>query len=192
MMNENKTIIEKAKKIISNMKGTIKVEKLSNKEILYLIDIESNIDINIIPVVNEGMKECFKQDITFVVFKKGYFRLPPSPTIILAGQDGEIIGHEIFNEEERERYRNDDNAFLLSEDFVIFRDKNQHNNRYINEKSFILPPVAFPELENIDGISNVVSSSPSTHSDEYLKEKYGYNPKDGSIASILVSISLDK
>ena len=69
MMNENKTIIEKAKKIISNMKGTIKVEKLSNKEILDLIDIESNIDINIIPVVNEGMKECFKQDITFVVFK---------------------------------------------------------------------------------------------------------------------------
>ena len=191
MMNSN-NIIEKAKKIISNMEGTIKVERLSNKEILDLIDIESNIDINIIPVVNEGMKECFKQDITFVVFKKGYFRLPPSPTIILAGEDGEIIGHEIFSKEEREKYRNDNNAFLLSEDFVIFRDKNQHNNRYINEKSFILPPVAFPELENIEGISNVVSSSPSTHSDEYLKENYGYNPKDGSIASILVSISLDK
>ncbi|OWT32800.1 hypothetical protein BGI41_05745 [Methanobrevibacter sp. 87.7] len=192
-MNSNeKKIIEKAEKIISNMKGTLKVEKLSNKEILDLIDIESKIDINIVPIINEGMKECFRQDVTFVIFKKGYFRRPPSPTLILVGHNGEIIGHEIFTDEERDEYKNDDNAFLLSEDFVIFKDKNQYNNRYLSEKSFVLPPVAFPELENIEGIKKVVSSSPSTHSDEYLKKNYGYDPKDRSIASILVSISLEK
>ena len=53
---------------------------------------------------------------------------------------------------------------------------------------FVLPPVPFPELDpfKLDG---VVSSSPSTKSDEYLKNKYSYGD-DSSIATIIVSFNI--
>lgn len=191
MMNNNTQIIKKAEEIISNMEGTLEVEPLTNKQIIDLIDIESKIDMHIVPVINEGMKECFRQDVSFVVFKKGHFRQPGSPTLVLLGDEGEVLGHEIFKDEKREEYEKDDNIFFLSRDFIIFKDRHHHNNRYTGEKCFVLPPVPFPELERIDKVTKVVSSSPSTHSDEYLKKEFNYDPKDGSIASIIVSFSTD-
>jgi len=185
---ENKEIIEKSKEIIRKMDGVLKVERLSNINILNLIDIESNIDINLVPIINDGMKECFRRDVTLVIFKKGNFRIPPSPTVLLINNDGKILGHDIFTEEEKEKFENDDNALFLSEDFVVFRKEHQESKKYLNQECFILPPVDFPELEVIDDIKDIISSSPSTHSDEYLKKTYGFD-NDSSIATILVAYS---
>ncbi len=176
----------KAKNIIQNLDGVIDVQKLTKQDIVKLIDIESNIDNELIPVINEGMKECFRQDVSFVIFKKG-FRLPPSPTVLLTNYDGQILGHEILTREDREKYKNDENAFFLGNDFVLFRNM-RGINKYPGKECFILPPIDFPELKTLNEINTVVSSSPSTQSDEYLKEKYGFI-EDGTIATLIVSFS---
>lgn len=73
-------------------------------------------------------------------------------------------------------------------DFVIFKDVLNNYNLEKGNEYFVLPPVPFPELDpfKLDG---VVSSSPSTKSDEYLKNKYSYGD-DSSIATIIVSFNI--
>lgn len=184
-------LLENIVNTIENLEGVLKVQKLSSKDILNLIDIESDTTAQLIPVINEGMKECFKQDYSFVIFKKAYFRLPPSPTILLKTASGKVLGHEIFTNDERKSFENNENILFLSEDFIIFRDIMESKNKYPEKEFFVLPPVDFPELEDIEGIFNVISSSPSTKSDEYLKENYGYGG-DSSVATILLSFSIEK
>ena len=184
-------LLEDIINIIKNLDGVLKVQKLSSKDILNLILIEENNDSQLIPVINEGMKECFKQDYCLTIFKKGYFRLPSSPTILLKTSTGKILGHEIFTHDEREYFKNNENVLFLSDDFIIFRDIMESKNKYPEKEFFVLPPVDFPELNDIEELDCVISSSPSTKSDEYLKEKYGYYG-DSSIATILVAFSLKK
>lgn len=183
-------VVAEAINIINNMDGVLKVQQLSNDDILNLIDIEMNKDQSLVPVINEGMKQCFKQDFCFVIFKKGFFRLPPSPTVILSTYDGKVLGHEILSDEDKNRYKDDDNVFFLGEDFVMFKNTFENKNKYPGKECFILPPIDFPELEFIKNANNIISSSPDTRCDEYLKEKYGYYG-DASVATILVAFSLD-
>lgn len=182
-------IIKKATEIIEKMDGILKIERLSNEDIKNIIDIESNRDNDIIPVINEGLKECFRRNVSLVLFKNGRFRNPQNSTVMLVTEDGKILGHDIFSKEEKEKFKNDKNAYFLSDDFVIFKEDTQNRNLNPKKQYFILPPVGFDELNHVKMVSDVVSSSPSTYSDTYLKKKYGI-PEDPKIATIIVSFSL--
>ena len=173
--------------VISGLDGVLEVRQLSNDDILKIIDMEAQRSKDIVPVFNEGVQECFKRDVCFVIFKKGYFRVPPTPTVLLTF-DGEILGHDVFDPEDKKKFRDDEDIMFLSDDFVIFKDVLNNYNLEKGNEYFVLPPVPFPELDpfKLDG---VVSSSPSTKSDEYLKNKYSYGD-DSSIATIIVSFNI--
>lgn len=172
---------------INELNGVVEVKQLSKEDILQIIDMESKRSKELIPVFNEGVQECFKRDFCFVIFKKGCFRIPPTPTVLLTF-DGEILGHDIFTVEDNEKYKNDEDVLFLSDDFIIFKDVLYNYNLEKGNEYFVLPPVPFPELD-IFNLKGVVSSSPSTSSDEYLKNKYGHGD-DSSIATIIVSFNI--
>ncbi|MBR0271071.1 MAG: hypothetical protein IJQ68_03645 [Methanobrevibacter sp.] len=174
-------------KLLSSLDGVLGVFELSKRDILNVIDIESQRSEELIPVFNQGIQECFKRDCSVVIFKKGFFRPPPSPTLLLIF-DGEVLGHDIFTDSEKEKYRDDEDVKFLSDDFIIFKDVLHNHNLEKGNEYFVLPPVPFPELDGFDNISEVISSSPSTQSDEYLKEEYGYG-QDSSVATIFVSFN---
>lgn len=174
--------------LIASLDGVLKVEQLSNENILDIIDIESERSEELVPVFNQGIQECFKRDCSLVIFKKGFFRPPSTPTLLLIF-DGEVLGHDIFTDEQKEKYQNDEDVKFLSDDFIIFEDVLHNHNLEKGNEYFVLPPVPFPELDDFDNLSDVVSSSPSTASDEYLKEEFGYG-QDSSIATIFVSFNI--
>ena len=173
---------------LESLEGVLKVSKLKAENILNIIDIESRRGKELVPVFNEGIQECFKRDVTFVIFKKGFFRPPPTPTMLLIF-DGEVLGHDIFTKEDKDKFRNDEDVKFLSDDFIIYKDVLNNHNLEKGKEYLLLPPVPFPELDLFDNIEDVVSSSPSTASDEYLKEEFGFN-QDSSIATIFVSFNL--
>lgn len=174
--------------LVSSLDGVLKVEELSNKDILNIIDIESERSEELVPVFNKGIQECFKRNCTLVIFKKGFFRPPPTPTLLLIF-DGEVLGHDIFTDEQKEKFKDDEDVRFLSDDFIIFDDVLHNHNLEKGNEYFVLPPVPFPELDDFENLSDVISSSPSTRSDEYLKEEYGYG-QDSSIATIFVSFNI--
>lgn len=173
--------------LLSSLDGVLDVFELSKKDILNIIDIESERSEELVPVFNRGIQECFKRDSSIVIFKKGFFRPPPTPTLLLIF-DGEVLGHDIFTQSEKEKYRDDEDVRFLSDDFIIYEDVLHNHNLEKGNEYFVLPPVPFPELDEFENVSDVISSSPSTKSDEYLKEEYGYS-QDSSVATIFVSFN---
>lgn len=135
-----------------------------------------------IDVVNEGYNEALKREKIICIFKDPRFRLPPSPTVVLKSSDGKLMGIEVFPETAKE-YMNRDDVFWLSDGFVIFPDV--HPDKGCTE-AFIMPPVAFPELNESNGCKNVVSCSPAPTCDAMLRKHRGFD-ESGKYASILVA-----
>ena len=181
-------VMQEIIELLSNLDGVIRVERLTPENILKVIDFESQRKEELIPLFNKGIQECFKRDVSLVIFKKGFFRPPPAPTLLLMF-DGEVLGHDIFTDSQKEEYMDDEDVQFLSDDFIIFKDVLHNHNLEKGNEYFILPAVPFPELDNFSNVSEVISSSPSTPSDEYLKEEYGFG-QDSSIATIFVSFNI--
>ena len=186
-----KMAVENAVKMIKKLKGVLDVQELSKEDKKALLEIESSRKGDMIPVVNVGLEECMKQDFYLVVLKNTEFRSPPIPTVLLVTDKGRVLGQELISPEEKEKYQNRKDAYFLSPEFVIFKPDNSTRGTQREKEFFLLPSVPFPELEDIEGISDVVSCSPSTEGDSYLKDKYGY-PQDPHIATILVGFSSKK
>lgn len=181
-------IVENAINTIKKMEGVVDVRKLREEDKEALNRSEFNRKEDIISVVNTGLEECLKREYLLLLIKDRNFRCAPNPTVLLITDKGRILGHELISPEEREKYRCRDDVYFLSNDFIMFKiDKN--TVRTGGEKQlFVLPSIPFPELDAIESISDVVSCSPSTAGDYYLKSKYGY-PDDPNLATILVGFS---
>lgn len=183
--------VQNAVKIIKKLKGVLDVQELSEEDRKALLEIESSRKGDIIPVINMGLEECMKKDFYLVVLKNEEFRSPPIPTVLLVTDKGRILGQELISPEEKVKYQNRRNAYFMSPEFVIFKPDELTRGIQKEKEFFLLPSVPFPELEDIEGIYDVVSCSPSTEGDSYLKDKYGY-PQDPHIATILVGFSIKK
>jgi hypothetical protein len=132
---------------------------------------------------NDGVFECLKREHVACIIKDRSFRPPPSPTVQLIDEDGNVIGRELLPDEklgvEREK-----KVIMLGEDFVIFFEKGKGKGA-----RFVLPPVAFKEVEELKVTKSVCSSSPSTAGDLFLRQCADLED-DPKLASILVGFDL--
>ncbi len=175
---------ERAVEIIKGMTGTRLAFLLSPEVITAVQRIEDSIKSQIgLDVVNEGINQCLRRQHVICVIKDTRFRPPPEPTVLMMGDADMVIGTEILPGE-HSRYKEMENICWLGEDFVVFTDKVPKTKEF-----FLMPPVSFPELEQVPGATNVVSCSPSPLGDMIIKNYYELedNPK---LASILVGFDL--
>ena len=134
-------------------------------------------------VRNDGVLECLKRQHVACIIKDRSFRSPPHATVLLVNEDGEVIGRELLRGEKVDA-RKEGRTIFLGDDFVIFVDKGSGKGA-----RFVLPPVAFGEVEAIEGTSRVISSSPSAMGDLYLRRSVGLED-DPKLASILIGFDL--
>jgi len=138
-----------------------------------------------VPVVNEGFNQALRRDRVVCIVKDPRFRLPPSATIELRSSGGLLMGTEVFPET-ADRYKDMDNIIWLSDGFVVFTDKLPGPDE---KQLFVMPPVAFPELNESNGCYDVISCSPAPTCDTMIREWHGMED-DGRLASILVAFNL--
>lgn len=139
--------------------------------------VKSTLDIG---VVNEGFNEALVRDKVICIVKDPRFRPPPEPTVILRGDDGIIMGIEVFPHTAKE-YQAREDVIWLSDGFVVFPEI-----KPTNTEKFVMPPVSFPELNPDNGCHDVVSCSPSPTSDLIIKKHHGLKD-DPKLATILVA-----
>jgi hypothetical protein len=75
---------------------------------------------------------------------------------------------------------------FFGSDFVLFPER-RLGRRHV-PAFLVIPPIPFPELEEVKdvfGIDSIMSVSPSTRADEYLRGAYGFSMLP-SYATILV------
>ena len=181
-------VVESAINIIKYLQGVVDVQQLSKEDKQSLLKIESNRKDDIIPVINQGLNECIEREFCLVMLKTAEFRSPPKPTVILTTNKGRILGQELISAEDREKYSSRNDVYFLSTNFIVFRPDKKFIRGHTEKELFILPPIPFPELNEMEDITDIVSGTPSTMGDVYIKDKYGY-PDDPHLATILVAFS---
>lgn len=171
-------------RVLSRMKGVKHAFYLTKTMRTGLAKIEKQYPpIGPLTIRNDGVLECLKREHVACIVKDKGFRAPPHPTVLLVNDDGEVIGREMLPGEKVPERLGRKNLFI-GKDFVIF----------VGEASgkgarFVLPPVEFKEIERMDGTSCVVSSSPSSLGDLFLRKRAGLED-DPKFASILIGFDL--
>ncbi|MCE5296305.1 MAG: hypothetical protein LLG16_04280 [Euryarchaeota archaeon] len=171
--------LDSAVDIIQGMKGTLKVFPLDAETREGILKVERCIKSQMgMEVKNEGVEQCMQRKHVLCILKNGAFRPPPEATVLLIADDGKIVGTEVIPGEKEKYSKDDDSLMWLCEDFVIFMNVKPEKKEF-----FYMPPVSFPELNDISGISDVVSCSPSPLGDLVVKNRYGIedDPKNATI-----------
>jgi hypothetical protein len=183
-MESNVDPMERALEIIRDLPGTRLAFGLTPDVVEAVRKIEGGIKAQIgLDVINEGINECLSRQHVICIIKDDRFRPPPEPTVLMMGDRDLVLGTEILPGQHH-MYKDRENLFWLGEDFVVFTDRVPKTKEY-----FLMPPVSFPELEQMEGACNIVSCSPSPLSDLIIKNYHCLedNPK---LASILVGFDI--
>ncbi len=170
-------------KVLSSIKGVKHAFFLSKEMRTSLARLEGAYpSIGPLTVENEGVVACLARKHVACIIKDKTFRGPPHPTVVLVNDDGEVIGRELLPGENLGESVG--RTLMLGKDFVIFADKSASKGA-----RFVLPAVPFKEVEEIEGAANVISSSPSTPGDSYIRKMAGIED-DPKLASILIGFDL--
>ena len=174
-------LLEEVLAVLSGLRGVRKAFYLDQAQRDRLGEIEQDKAISLGPLTvhNEGVTECLRRRHVACIVKDRTFRPPPAPTVVLVDEDGEIVGRELIDGEEP-RAAPGQKLLYLGKDFVIFYDGSKSSRT-----RFILPSIAFEEVEGVEGTSRVCSCSPSTDGDAFLRRDAGL-PDDPKLATILI------
>ena len=167
--------------LLKGMKGVEHVHLLDQDILDRLKREESTVKATLdIDVLNEGFLKALEREHVVCIVKNYTFRPPPEPTVVLCGDDGCIMGIEVFPHT-RGQYESRDDVVWLSDSFVVFPEVIPQG-----KERFLMPAVSFPEVNESMGCWNVVSCSPSPTSDKMIKDHYVLED-DPKLARILVA-----
>ena len=170
-------------KVLSGIKGVRHSFYLTKEMREGLVELEKRYpSIGPLTVQNEGALACLRSEHVACIIKDKTFRGPPHPTVVLVNDDGEVIGRELLPGEKPPK--GPGRILMLGNDFVVLADR-----RASKGARFVLPPVPFKEIGEMRGVCSVISSSPSTPGDFFLRKKVGIRD-DPKLASILIGFDL--
>ncbi len=192
--------MEEIRTILTDLEGVISVAEITFKHRKEILGREENYERGgIIGLSNPGIRTILERDMVVSILKSSSFRPPPGPTVFMAeeadeGEPGDeytitvsnkryrIVGKELLGESppKNEEY------IYIGDDFILFPERRK--GRTGKPAFFLIPPIKFPELENkkdILKIENILSVSPSTLADDFIREKCGFS-KRNDLATILI------
>ncbi|MCC7553257.1 MAG: hypothetical protein KO202_02015 [Methanobacteriaceae archaeon] len=167
------------------------VKEFNEDNMVDLFDLEEERTKEIVPVVNEGFKKCFLEDLHFVLFIDESFKIPGESEVLLIDDERNIVGKHLSNSEDIEKYCDESLYEFLSDDFVLFKKKLKGNAPFLNGEYFVLPGGEYNDLLQFREISKAYISEPSTNSDSYIKKHYKFN-LDSNISTAIISFSFKK
>ena len=197
MTKNPEDVLQEVLDTINPLRGVLPVGVINDELRKGITKFEMDKAGQLIPVINMGVHESLNRDFTVVIIKNASFRPPPTATVQLVDNKGNILGEEIVNTNQKEKYEKDEKAEFINPDFVLIEDKKDIEEALKQEnleenptkQAFVLPPVQFIEVEELDDTCDVVSSSPDPLADVYLKNYFGFED-DPKLASILVGFNI--
>ena len=169
--------------IIKELTGVLKAFYLDDPILNILREEEAKVKGTMqISVLNEGFNEAIGREKVICIVKDKRFRPPPAPTVVLRSGDGKIIGEEVFPHTAH-LYEGREDVIWMGDAFIVFPEIVAKGG-----ETFVMPPIAFPELNPGNGCYDVISCSPAPTSDVLIKNHYGL-VDDPKLATILVAFN---
>ncbi len=132
---------------------------------------------------NEGFFNVMSRDLICVVLNNNEFRHADKPCLFWMMGDV-VIGEEITDKDHLEFLKTTGKIKVIGKNFVIYSDRRKTASR--QPPVFICRALAFPEIEGIPGVRNVLSASPIGLADLYLKNVFGWDTNDSALGTILI------
>ena len=197
MSKKPEEVLQEVIDTINPLRGVLDVGVLTDEVRKNVLKIEMDKAGELIPVINMGVNECLNRDYTVAIIKNASFRPPPTATVQLVDNKGNLLGEEIVSNNQKKKYKEDEKAKFINPDFVLLKDqkdieedlKTENLEKNPTKQAFVLPPVQFIEVEELEDTCDVVSSSPDALADLYLKEVFNFED-DPKLASILVGFNI--
>lgn len=197
MSKKPEEVLQEVIDTINPLRGVLDVGVLTDEVRKNVLKKEMDKAGELIPVINMGVNECLNRDYTVAIIKNASFRPPPTATVQLVDNKGNLLGEEIVSNNQKKKYKEDEKAKFINPDFVLLKDqkdieedlKTENLEKNPTKQAFVLPPVQFIEVEELEDTCDVVSSSPDPLADLYLKEVFNFED-DPKLASILVGFNI--
>ncbi|KQM11211.1 hypothetical protein AOA80_10085 [Methanomassiliicoccales archaeon RumEn M1] len=119
----------------------------------------------LMPICNEGFWRTMEREEQYALVLDGGTSVISSATNLLQLRDerGTLIG-EWLPPDRAEDLMGDERVQFISDDFVLYREVPPEG-----EPKVVLPEVEFPFLDEVEGIDNVTSASPSGLADKVIR-----------------------
>ena len=197
MSKKPEEVLQEVIDTINPLRGVLDVGVLTDEVRKNVLKIEMDKAGELIPVINMGVNECLNRDYTVAIIKNASFRPPPTATVQLVDNKGNLLGEEIVSNNQKKKYKEDEKAKFINPDFVLLKDqkdieedlKTENLEKNTTKQAFVLTKVQFIEVEELEDTCDVVSISPDPLADLYLKEVFNFED-DPKLASILVGFNI--
>lgn len=157
-------------KIAEIMNDNLKKEVLK----LELLRLEE-----MIPLINESLNEAFNEEEQIVIIRDAskYYPEDTVETLTLRNENGQIIGEEIYDEDELEELKDDPDVYFMSDNFVTYNNLTQPGQK----QHFVVesPGREFLTSEKIeDTVKSLSIGIPSTDANNFIKKEFGLTDDD--------------
>jgi hypothetical protein len=184
-------VIESAVLRLKLTPGVVKCKILTDEERRLAMQLESSVMGQDQPmgmrIANEGIGDVLGRDHVALIAHSKELRHPPGPIVVIR-DNGSIIGEEIWLSQQLEKLSTDSNAILLGKSMVLYRDAlARARGRPLTLSYRALP---FPELDEVDEISNVVSVTIGSSTHIRLSQKMGWDFNNPDLGTVLVGFDI--
>lgn len=178
-MMDREATLQKVRARIESLPGIIRMEFLDRGFRDTLYKIEKQAEANgacggLMPFTNSGVWGAFEREVQLIIVAESSAVIlgVSNGLVYISDQKGQIVG-EWLNSARAEELKDSKDVCFLGSDFVLYPGVDVEG-----EPFFVLPPIDFPYLDEIEGVQDVTSGSISTLADDYIKSQWGYSESD--------------
>lgn len=188
----NSLIAKKAVKMLHGTKGIEKAILLDNEDIETIIKLEEKDEQMNSSYLgrkhNIGVKKALRANILIAFVTNKEYEWPTNNLKIV--HQGEIIGRDICDADEIQKYINSNDHCVFGNIVVNFRKMRELRNT-TEPPLMIISGKTWNEAENIHFVSEALIASPSRLTDGYIKSKIPCEG-EGYVGTFLVGLNIEK
>ena len=176
---------------LRSVEGIIDVWHIEDPDKKTILELEENANRSAgvamgIEISNPGARLALQRAFVLCINHSPSLRHPSRPILTLAaGED--VLGEEIWDKDEITKLRSDSNVIFLGSGFVLYRDK--VNGIRERRARFEYRPQSFSEVEEIEGVCDVVSATLSPEADTYIKARAKWPRGDPETGTVLIGFN---
>ncbi|MDY0387878.1 MAG: hypothetical protein RBT65_12290 [Methanolobus sp.] len=174
--------------ITKGVENTFLLNEYDIKQIMKLEKKDEKMNSLVGKKHNIGVKQALRADILIAFLTNKDYDWPKDNLRII--HQGEIIGRDVSDLAEINRYKNSDEHCVLGNIVINHRKMKKFKN---SSEAPVMEISAKPwkELENMNLVSEALIASPSRLTDGYIKSKIAFENKS-HVGSFLVGLNLKK
>jgi hypothetical protein len=136
---------------------------------------------------NVGILDVLERRHVCAVLNNNDFRHATEPALAWICGDV-VIGEEIVDDDRLEALCQSGNVKVLGKNFVLYFDRIRQTRG--QKPNFVVKGLAFPEIEHLSFVADVLSASPIGSADLYLKKRFGWPEEDLTLGTILIGFNM--